>query len=255
MNPPATADTPVGSAAVFSECDPRPSFIIENAETEWWVLTSHNPGVLLSEIDRFEQLDSFVVPDDRNISEAWVDQCDADTDLHYLVEATVTSTISAVRAVDANENVIYIWGVYTEGQMVHSNDHGRISKEVGFFPALGQTESPNAAIAAADDVSAHLHAQVQPAPSCYEQCIQNEHDVYFQALKDCLLGCGIGVGAGANVCVLGCLGSGPGYPGCVASCVGVCGALGTGCVGGCVLAYTASMAGAAIGCQLGCWGI
>jgi hypothetical protein len=165
---------------------------------------------------------------------------------------TTETDIVAIRAIASDpQDDRFVWGVLSTVTVTERSARAVTTEAFSAFQPIGEVGSANAVVEAAAAVQAQ-YAQVQQQPSCFDQCMAQEHQRHFDNLKDCLLAIGIGVGVGANACVLGCLGSGPGYPACVLGCFGICGTAGTAGAGACVAIYTAAMAGAAIGCWWGC---
>ncbi len=181
-----------------------------------------------------------------------MDACTGDGEA---VSLSVETSIIAVSAVCDGSCVGCFWGVRTSAILLApGTDADEALKSHSTFTPLGRVDSIEEAGEAVLAASAEL-AQSGVGSDCFSDCMALEHARIFDDLESCLLAVGIGVGVGANVCALACLGSGPGYPACVLSCLGFDGLIGTGVTGYCVLEYISRATGAAIGCRIGCWGI
>lgn len=146
----------------------------------------------------------------------------------------------------------YVWGLQAHG-IVSVLDH-ETSKPVDYvydsFKMFGETKSAKSAIAAVE--SAELAINAAATPSCYDQCMAILKPGRVAALESCLSAVGVVGAGGCAACLVGCLGSGPLYPGCVTGCfasVGTAAAVGAAA---CFIMFTGELTGDSLGCYIGC---
>jgi hypothetical protein len=217
------------------------------------VKAKQNVAGALGTVKQFGELGRTALPNYGSSSTLTVQE--TPTSQVYDLTITVVNSMISTKGTDANGNSVYSWGVLTQSRMDSSGRSDKVKSSQYFeayFP-YGITTTGDAAISAAQTVGQVVAVTPAPAPSCYSQCMAGEHARHFQNMLDCLTASGVGGGAGASVCILGCLGTGPGYPACVTGCLSAVGVT-VGVLGAaCVMAYVAAMTGAAIGCAIGCW--
>jgi len=94
---------------------------------------------------------------------------------------------------------------------------------------------------------------LSPFTDCYKDCMLDAHDTAWAIAVKCLEIAGVAAAIGAGGCLIGCIGTGPGYLPCITACFTAVGIV-AGAAGGCCgIIYVAYMAESNAACGVFCW--